>query len=125
MAIDGFSPMENNAQAFPAMICVDDYSRFVLAKFLPNMKPQSFIDVILSVWTPLFGYPQYILCDNATSYKGKEWELACESFDMCLVLAPTLAHHQVGLAERTIALIKQSLLHWREATRGSGKRKYC
>ena len=102
--------MEHNDQAYHAMICVGDYSRFALAKFPPIVKPQSFIDVLLSVWTPLFGYPQYILRGNATYYKGKEWESVCEAFDMCLILAPTQAHHHIGMAERNASLIKQSFV---------------
>ena len=108
IVIDGFFPVSPGAQSNPAMICVDDYSKFAMAKCVPNLKPQSFIDVLFSIWIPLLGYPVYILCDNSTSFKGLERESVCDAFDMCLILAPTQAHHQVGLAERNVGLIRQA-----------------
>ena len=105
---DTFFPEAENSQRFPAVLFVCDYSKFVVASFLPNLKPESYVNELLGKWIPLMGFPSVILCDNATTFGGEVWEALGHVFNVVLVPAPTKAAHQIGLAERHQALVKQS-----------------
>ena len=110
-------------QPHPALIMVCDLAKFVRAKFLKSGKPESYVDIVIAAWVPLFGYPQTIIWDNATAYGGPVWEALCNIRDIQMRIGPTKAAFQVGQAERYVALIKQGFqairrFHQSEMTRG-------
>ena len=87
-AIDGFRPHPENPQKHPAVLAVCMFSRFVCSRFISNSTPEQFLDVLLTGWVPLFGYPRIVLCDSARSFMGPSWNAATNNFDIELVMTP-------------------------------------
>ena len=105
---DTFFPELTDSQRRPAVIFVCDFSKFAVAAFPPNMKPESYVNELLLRWIPLMGFPEVLLCDNATTFGGETWEALGHIFNMNIIPAPTKCPHQIGLAERHVAIIKQA-----------------
>ena len=104
---DIFFPESTSPQRFPVLIMLCDFPKFVMARFIASVHPIRCVDFLLSFWTPLFGYPQNILCDKTTSFQGERWQAVCHISNIRIILAPARAAFQIGLAERYAGLIKQ------------------
>ena len=65
---DTFFPEVADSQRRPAVLFVCDFSKFLVDAFLPNMKPESYVNELLLRWVPLMGFPSVMLCDNATTF---------------------------------------------------------
>ena len=52
------------------------------------------------------GSPRVLICDNATTFCGPHWDDVTHVFDVNLILSPTKAAYQIGVAERAVGLLK-------------------
>ena len=106
IVMDTFFPHEPEPGRFPAVIVVCNYSRFVMAKFLPSARPECYTAFLIDRWAMFSGFPQTILCDNSTTFGGPHWKAICHVFDMQLLPAPTRAAFQIGMVERHVGILK-------------------
>ena len=92
----------------PAILFVDSFSRFCVARFLPNIRPSSIIAILLEVWAIVMGMPNVLVVDSGRSYQGEEWRTICDLYNFVMVTAPTKAHYQCGLVEKHGSLISRA-----------------
>lgn len=108
IAMDTFFPHPMTPQEYPALIIADSFSEFVCVRFLPNNRPEQYVEILVGHRAVLFGFPKRILADRPTSFGGPLWQSICHTFDVELISAPTRASNQIGLAERHVRTIKMS-----------------
>ena len=98
--------MLTDPQRWPAVVFVCAHTGFVCARFLPSQRPEAYINVLSCNWATLLGFPRILICDNATTFCGPRWGASTHVYDVNLILAPTKAAYQIGVAERAVGLLK-------------------
>ena len=120
------SEEKEDARNRPSIIFVCAFSRFAMSRFLLNVRPQTAASCLLNHWAPLMGAPNRIMVDHGTSFQGPAWSALSEIYGCLIVTAPRKAHYQIGVAERTLGLIKASFLAgWRGKIFTAGVSKIC
>ena len=60
---------KGDARTYPAILCICAFSRFVMSRFLVNVRPQTIVSCLLNRWIPLMGTPNRIMVDHGTSFQ--------------------------------------------------------
>ena len=76
VSVDFYGPTPSNTEL---LVLIDDYSRFVIVKELPNVKVDTVIPVIHEI-VSTFGIPRILKSDNGPTFISKEFERMCEFF---------------------------------------------
>ena len=114
---------KEDARNRPAILRICVFSRFVMSRFLLNVRPQAVVSCLLNHWIPSMGAPNRIMVGHGASFQGPDWSALSEIYGLSIVTAPRKAHYQIGIAERTLGLIKASFLAgWRKNIHGWSKK---
>ena len=55
-------------QSKPCVITVCSFTRYVMARFIPNLQPRTLVSFLLLSWSMLMGMPKYVLEDNGKPF---------------------------------------------------------
>ena len=108
MDFAGPIPYKNSTQNNYILVTVDRLSRFPHAETFYNCDTETAIGY-LERNCKLHGIPRSIRCDQAQSFKAKEFDIFCKYKNMKLILAPAGDHRGTGMVERLIQTIKRRL----------------
>ena len=98
---------EKNKESY-ILASVDRYSRYPHAKVYHNCDAETAIDH-LNQYIKFHGIPRNIRCDQAQSFKSRQFEIYCKNNNIKLILAPVGDHRATGMIERLIQTIKRRL----------------
>ena len=87
---------------------VDRYSRYPHAKVYHNCDAETAIDY-LDQYIKFHGIPRNIRCDQAQTFKSRQFEIYCKNNNIKLILAPVGDHRATGMIESLIQTIKRRL----------------
>ena len=94
----------------PILHMIDHATRFSRACLLPNKKPNSIIQAILTHWIQIFGQPDRFLTDNGGEFVNKDMIELSEKFNIVLKTTAAEAAWSNGLCERHNGIIADMVL---------------
>ena len=87
------------------LMIVDYYSRFIIVKFLPDIRAETvsnaFIEVLME-----YGLPSIIMADCGTQYTSDLFKNKCKDSGIQLIYSSPYHHQSNSLAERSIGIVK-------------------
>ena len=107
---DIFEYKENNY-----LMIVDYYSRYIIVKYLPNIRAETVSDTFTQVLTE-FGLPSTIMADRGTQYTSEGFRKKCRDSNINLVFSSPYHHQTNSVAERAIGTVKHL---WKKASEES------
>ena len=108
LCVDISFPVENIAKESPSLVMICPLARYVVCKFLRNLRPLTIIAVVLSCWVSVFGYPEMIRVDKGTPFAGSDWADFLDAYSITTSQAPKEAANQIGVCERHSGFLKLS-----------------
>ena len=79
------------------IICM--FSRYCVAKVIPNKRPESVIKVLVQDWFQIWGTPETIPIDNRTEFVNSKMTAICESYSIKMLNSEAHSPNQCGLVE--------------------------
>ena len=87
------------------LMIVDYYSRFIIVKFLPDIRAETvsnaFIEVLME-----YGLPSIIMADCGTQYTSDLFKNKCKDSGIQLIYSSPYHHQSNSVAERSIGIVK-------------------
>ena len=106
VALDIFYPVSGSSTVWPYLIMICMLSRFAMTAPLDSHKATSVIEVFFCCWCQGMGKPNRLVTDRGRSFSGPEWDQFLSAFAIEHVMHSARSHHENGLVERSVALIK-------------------
>ena len=92
----------------PAILLVCPLARFVVSRFVSDMRAESLLQIILLRWITLFGFPRLVLCDQGTPFRGAMWASFLYNHGVMMSGIPKEPTNQIGACEKQNHLLKTS-----------------
>ena len=108
MDFGGPIPIKDNIKSNYILVTVDRLSRYPHAEPFNNCDTKTVIDYLDSYYKVL-GIPRSIRCNQAQSFKAKEFGIYCKHKNIKLILAPAGDHRGTGMVERLIQTLRRKL----------------
>ena len=108
MDFAGPIPFKNHIDNYYILVSVDRYSRFPTAQVYKNCDATTAIEY-LEEFCKFHGIYRFIRCDQAQTFKSRDFNVFCEDNNIKLVLAAAGVHRATKLVERLIQTIKRKL----------------
>ena len=85
---------------------IDMFTRFTVAKIIPDKRPESVIKVLLDCWIlNLFGAPRRILFDNGGEFYNAKMKDLCHNFNIKFISTGAESPWQNGMCEKNHAQV--------------------
>ena len=88
---------------------VDVFSRMPMLVPLRNTDSRSIINEIFRKWISTFGFPKYIITDNAPNLTSREWKSFCNKYDISKATCSPYYPQGNGIVERLFRTVKDRL----------------
>lgn len=109
ISLDLMGPLPRSTKGYMYILCVCDYfSKFVLTFPLRKASAKLVCQHVENDVFLMFGVPQYIISDNGTQFKSKEFQSLCTKYNST-ILFNALYHPQNNPTERVNRVIKTML----------------
>jgi transposase InsO family protein len=87
------------------LMIVDYYSRFIIVKYLPDIRAETVSNAFIEVLTE-YGLPSTIMADCGTQYTSELFRQKCKDSGIELVFSSPYHHQSNSIAERSIGIVK-------------------
>lgn len=100
ISVDLIGPLPRSSQGYNYILVVADYfSKFPLTFPLRKAVASTIVRLMEENVFLLFGTPEYLICDNGTQFRGKEFTSLCENYKV-KILFTSPYHPQANPVER-------------------------
>ena len=100
-------PDELNKEAY-ILVAIDKWSKFPTAKVVTNTTADIAIK-FMQRYISNNGVPRRIRCDQAQTFRARNFQLFCHTNNIKLLFAPVDDHRAIGVVERMIQTLKRRL----------------
>ena len=87
------------------LMIVDYFSRFIIVKFLPDIRSETVSNTLMEVLTE-FGLPSTIMADCGTQYTSELFKQKCKDSGIEIIYSSPYHHQSNSVAERSIGIVK-------------------
>ena len=85
------------------------FTRFTIAKIIPDKTPDSVLKVLVNDWIKFWGSPSQILVDNGGEFVNAKMMAICETFSITFLTTGAYSPNQNGLCEKNHQLVDKMI----------------
>ena len=87
---------------------IDVFTRFSMAVFIYDKRPETIIEAILKNWCLIFGFPKVIFTDNGGEFNNKDVHSFAQNYDFVVKTTAAESPFSNGMVERHNAVLTET-----------------